>query len=151
MAELVTQHTGDDLRARLRGPVVVERDADYDEVRKIWNAAISKRPAAFARCTGHEDVIAALHFARERDVEVAVRGGGHNVAGTALTNGGLVIDLQLMRALAVDSDRRRLRVQAGVRLGDVDRATECFGLALVSGINSETVSPASHSVEASAG
>ena len=138
MAQTLTQHTYDDLRASLRGPVVLAGDAEYEEVRKIWNASIDKRPAAFARCTGYEDVVAALKFAREHDMEVAVRSGGHNIAGTALSNGGLVIDLQLMKAIDVDPQRRRLRVQAGVRLGDVDRATEPFGLALVSGINSET-------------
>jgi FAD/FMN-containing dehydrogenase len=138
MTDTVTQQTVDDLRARLRGPVVAEGDAVYEEVRKIWNAAISKRPSVFARCTINEDVIAALKFARERDMEIAVRSGGHNVAGTALTSGGLVIDLQLMKQITVDPSRRRLRLQAGVRLGEVDRATEQHGLALVSGINSET-------------
>jgi FAD binding domain-containing protein/berberine-like enzyme len=138
MAQALTQDIVDDLRARLQGPVVAEGDADYDEVRKIWNAAIEKRPALFARCTSTEDVIAALQFGREREMEVAVRSGGHNVAGTALSSGGLVIDLQLMKRIDVDPERRSLRVQAGVRLGDVDRATEPFGLALVSGINSET-------------
>jgi FAD/FMN-containing dehydrogenase len=138
MTQTLTQNALDDLRTRLRGPVVAAGDADYVEIRKIWNAAIDKRPAAFARCTANEDVVAALQFAREHDMEVAVRSGGHNVAGTALTNGGLVIDLQLMKAIDVDAQRRRLGVQAGVRLGDVDRATEPFGLALVSGINSET-------------
>jgi FAD/FMN-containing dehydrogenase len=138
MTQTLTQHTVDDLRARLRGPVVAAGDGEYEEVRKIWNAAIEKRPAVFARCIGNDDVVAALNFARERGMEVAVRSGGHNVAGTALTNGGLVIDLQLMRAVEVDAERRRLHVQAGARLRDVDRATEPFGLALVSGINSET-------------
>ncbi|MCA1648250.1 MAG: FAD-dependent oxidoreductase [Chloroflexi bacterium] len=125
MSQTLTQHTVDNLRARRRGPVVAARDAEYEEVRKIWNAAIEKRPALFARCTGNEDIIAALQFARERDVELAVRSGGHNVAGTVL-NGGLVIDLQLMRDINVDAERRRLRVQAGVRLGDVDRATVLY-------------------------
>src|ERR1051326_1340289 len=99
MTQTLRQHTVDELRARLRGPVVSTGDAESEEVRKIWNAAIEKRPAVFARCTGNDDVIAALQFARERDVEIAVRSGGHNVAGTALTNGGLVIDLQLMKAI----------------------------------------------------
>lgn len=138
MAQTLTQHTADDLRARLRGPVVTAGDAEYEDVRKIWNAAIEKRPAAFAHCISNEDVIAALQFAREREMKVAVRSGGHNVAGTALSDGGLVIDLQLMKTLEVDPERRRVGVQPGVRLGDVDRATEPFGLALVSGINSET-------------
>lgn len=138
MTQTLTHDTLEDLRARLRGPVVAAGDAEYAGVCKIWNAAIDKRPAAFARCVANEDVAAALQFAREHDMEVAVRSGGHNVAGTALSNGGLVIDLQLMKAIAVDPQQRRLRVQAGARLGDADRATEPFGLALVSGINSET-------------
>jgi FAD/FMN-containing dehydrogenase len=134
----LTRSALDGLRTRFRGPIVAIGDPDYEQVRKIWNAAIDKRPALFARCTGTDDVIAALRFVREQDIEVAVRSGGHNVAGTALTNGGMVIDLQLMNAVNVEPERRRLQVQAGVRLGDVDRATERFGLALVSGINSET-------------
>src|ERR1043166_2496942 len=138
VTQMLAQHTIDDLGARIRGPVVAAGDADYEEVRKIWNAAIDKRPAVFARCTQNENVIAALQFGREREMEVAVRSGGHNVAGTALSSGGLVIDLQLMKRIDVDPERRTMRVQAGVRLGDVDRATEPFGLALVSGINSET-------------
>src|SRR5579859_1348051 len=97
MTQMLKQQMVDELRARLRGPVVAARDAEYEEVRKIWNAAITKRPAMFARCTGNEDVIAALRHAREHDLEAAVRSGGHNVAGTALTNSGLVIDLQLMK------------------------------------------------------
>src|SRR5207248_10088926 len=92
----------------------------------------------FARCTGAADVLAALRFARERDIEVAVRAGGHNVAGTALIDGGLVIDLQLMKGIRVDPERRTLLAQPGLRLGDVDHETQAFGLALASGINSET-------------
>jgi FAD/FMN-containing dehydrogenase len=142
MTQLVSAslHKGavEDLRRRLRGPVVAAGDPDYEDVRKIWNAAIDKRPALFARCTMADDVIAALRFARDNEIEIAVRSGGHNVAGTALTSAGMVIDLQLMKTVDVDPLHRKLRVQPGVRLGDVDRATEPFGLALVSGINSET-------------
>src|SRR5579884_4163195 len=104
----------------------------------IWNAAIDKRPALFARCTGAADVMAAIRFAREPDLEVAARSGGHTVAGTSLSEGGLVIDLQLMKGLRVDPERRTLLAEPGVRLGDVDHETEAFGLALASGINSET-------------
>lgn len=134
----LTQGQLDALRQRLQGPVVALGDPEYIQVRKIWNAAIDKDPAVFARCTTNDDVISALRFAREHNIQIAVRSGGHNVAGTALTSGGLVIDLQLMNDIQVDKERRQLRVQAGVRLGDVDRATEKHGLALVSGINSET-------------
>src|SRR5689334_21039662 len=126
------------LRSRLRGPVVANGDPDYEVVRKIWNGAIEKRPALFARCTGTADVIAALRFAHQRGLQVAVRSGGHNVAGTALSDGGLVIDLQLMKGLRVDAKRRTLFAQPGLRLGDVDHETQAFGLALVAGINSET-------------
>lgn len=126
------------LRSHFRGPVVAAGDPDYEDVRRIWNAAIKKRPALFARCTGTADVIAALRFAREHDLEIAVRSGGHNVAGTALSEGGLVIDLQLMAGMRVDPERRTLLAQPGLRLGEVDYETQAFGLALVSGINSET-------------
>lgn len=127
-----------DLRTAMRGPVVGLGDPAYEDTRRIWNAAIARRPAAFARCTGVADVIAALRSARTHDLEVAVRGGGHNVAGTALTDGGLVIDLQLMRGMRLDPRTRRLVAQPGVRLGDVDHETQAFGLAVVAGINSET-------------
>lgn len=126
------------MRPSFRGPVVALGDPDYEEVRKIWNGAIDRRPAAFARCTGAADVIAALRFARDRDLEIAVRGGGHNVSGSALCDGGLVIDLQLMKGMRVDADRRRLVAQPGLRLGEVDHETQAFGLAAVCGINSET-------------
>ena len=127
-----------ELRSRFRGPIVGLGDPDYEDVRRIWNAAIEKRPALFARCTGTADVIAAIRFARDHDLEIAVRAGGHNVAGTALSDGGLVIDLQLMKGIRVDPEQRTLLAQPGVRLGDVDHETQAFGLALVSGINSET-------------
>jgi FAD/FMN-containing dehydrogenase len=128
----------DELRRRFRGPLIARGDASYDAIRRIWNAAIEKRPGLIARCTGTADVIAALRFAREHNLEVAVRGGGHNVAGSALSEGGMVIDLQLMNGIRVDGERRTLFAQPGLRLGDVDHETEAFGLTLVSGINSET-------------
>jgi FAD/FMN-containing dehydrogenase len=126
------------LRAAMRGPVIVPGDRGYDAVRRIWNAAAARRPAVIARCTGVADVIAALRFGREHDLAVAVRGGGHNVAGTALCDGGLVIDLQLMKGMRVSPGSARLLAQPGVRLGDVDHETQAFGLAAVCGINSET-------------
>ena len=130
--------TVDELRRHFRGPIVTLADEVYEDVRRIWNAAIGKRPAVFARCTGTSDVVAALRFAREHDLEIAVRGGGHNVAGTALTDGGMVIDFQLMKGIRVNPKQHRLLAQPGLRLGDVDHETQAFGLALVSGINSET-------------
>ena len=127
-----------ELHATFRGPVVVPGDPEYQAVRAIWNGAVQRRPRAIARCTGTADVIAALRFARDQGLTVAVRGGGHNVAGTALCDGGLLIDLQLMRGMRVDPGRRRLLAQPGLRLGDVDHETQAFGLAAVCGINSET-------------
>ena len=126
------------LRGHLRGPVIALGDPGYEEVRRIWNGAIRKRPALFARCAGAADVVTALRFARDRGLEVAVRSGGHSVAGTALSDGGLVIDLQPMRAVRVDPARRTLLAQPGLRLADVDHETQAFGLALPAGINSET-------------
>lgn len=126
------------LRAATRGPVVAPGDPDYDSVRRIWNAAVDRHPGAIARCTGAADVINCVRFAREHEVPLAVRSGGHNVAGTSLCDGGLVIDLQLMRGIRVDPKQRTLLAQPGLRLGDVDYETEAFGLALASGINSET-------------
>jgi FAD/FMN-containing dehydrogenase len=130
--------TVEGLRSRFRGPIIASGDPEYEDVRRIWNAAIDKRPALFARCTATSDVIAALRFAREHGLEVAVRSGGHNVAGTALSDGGMVIDLQLMKGIRVDPQRRTLLAQPGLRLGDVDHETQAFGLALACGINSET-------------
>ena len=127
-----------ELRAALHGPVVALGDPDYEAVRAIWNAAVNRKPGAIARCARAADVIAALGFARKHDLTVAVRGGGHNVAGTALCDGGLVIDLQLMKGRRVDPRRRRLLAQPGLRLRDVDQETQAFGLAAVCGINSET-------------
>lgn len=141
MTQLTERATMTDLsklRTAMRGPVVGLGDPGYEETRRIWNAAIDRRPAAIARCSGVADVTAALRFARGHDLEVAVRGGGHNVAGTALSDGGLVIDLQPMRGMRLDPRTRRLVAQPGLRLGDVDHETQAFGLAVVAGINSET-------------
>jgi len=126
------------LRNSLRGEVVARGDPGYDQVRTVWNAAVDRHPALFARCASAADVMTSLRFARESSLRVAVRGGGHNVAGTALCDDGLVIDLQPMRGIRVDSESRRLIAQPGLRLGDVDHATQACGLAAVCGINSLT-------------
>ena len=126
------------LRRHFRGPLVQPGDPDYEDTRRIWNAAIERRPALIARCTGPADVVAAVRFARENDLLIAVRGGGHNVSGSALCDGGLVIDLSLLRGVTVDPERRRAVVQPGVRLGELDRASQPFGLATPAGINTVT-------------
>src|SRR5688500_4245883 len=126
------------LRAALRGPLIGPADPSYDEARAIWNAMIDRRPALIAQCRGEADVRTALCFAREHDLPVAVRGGGHNIAGSAVCDAGMVIDLSLMRAVRVDPRRCVAHVEPGCTLGDVDLATQAFGLAVPTGINSTT-------------
>lgn len=121
------------LRQRFGGTVVAPEDAGYDEARKIWNARIDRRPAAVARCADATDVSAAVRFARENDLLVSVRGGGHDFAGNSICDGGLVIDLSSMRAVRIDAEARTARVQPGVRWGDFDRAAQAFGLATTGG------------------
>ncbi len=129
----VTSEALADFRSALAGEVLTAADAQYDEARQIWNGMIDKRPALIARCHGVADVIAAVNFAREHDLIIAVRGGGHNVAGTALCDGGIVIDLSQMNAVWVDPAARTVRAQGGAIWGDVDRETQVFGLATTGG------------------
>jgi FAD/FMN-containing dehydrogenase len=120
------------------GELLAPNDPSYDEARAIWNGAIDRRPALIARCRDAHDVAAALRLARERDLEIAVRGGGHGVAGMAVNDGGLVIDLEPMRAIAVDPDARTARAQGGVLWGELDAATQAHGLATTGGIVTHT-------------
>jgi FAD/FMN-containing dehydrogenase len=126
------------LRARFRGALLRPGEEGYDEARRVWNGAIDRRPALIARCAGADDVVAAVRFARERDLLVAVRGGGHAVAGHAVCDGGLMIDLSLMKAVRVDPAARTARAAGGVLWGELDRATQQFGLATTGGIISHT-------------
>ncbi|MDJ1160077.1 FAD-binding oxidoreductase [Chelatococcus sp. SYSU_G07232] len=130
--------TLEELAAGLRGSVFDERAATYDEVRTIWNAMIDRRPGLILRCLGAADVIRAVRFARDNGLLVAVRGGGHNIAGNAVCDGGLVIDLSLMKSVRVDVAARRAWVGPGATLADVDKETQAFGLAVPTGINSTT-------------
>ena len=130
--------TAERLRNSVQGQVIGPEDEDYDEARAIWNGAIDRRPAWIARCTGVADVAAAVRFARERDLLVAVRSGGHGVGGHAVCDGGLVIDLSPMKGIRVDPVRRTARAEAGVLWGELDRETQLFGLATVGGIVSHT-------------
>src|SRR4051812_17776756 len=125
-------------RSALRGAVIGDGDAEYNTARKIWNGSVDKRPALIARCSGLADVIAAVRFARENGLLVAIRGGGHNVGGRALCDSGLVIDLTRMKGIHVDPKARRARVQPGVLLGELDRETHVFGLAAAMGVVSKT-------------
>ncbi len=126
------------LRSVMRGAVITPGDPTFDEVRRVYNAMIDKRPAVIARCVDVADVMAAAAFGREHDLAVAIRGGGHNGGGLGTVEGGLVIDLSPMRGVRVDPSARTAAVQAGATLGDVDHATHGFGLALPGGIISTT-------------
>jgi FAD/FMN-containing dehydrogenase len=128
----------DAFKATLRGPVLQPGDPGYDDARAIWNAMIDRRPALIARCTGTADVMAAVTFARQNDLPLAVRGGGHNIAGSALCEDGLVIDLSGMRNVSVDPRARHAWVSGGATLADVDHETQSCGLAVPLGINSTT-------------
>jgi FAD/FMN-containing dehydrogenase len=125
-------------KAALRGHVVGPGDPRYDTDRKIWNGSFDRRPAAIFRCLGVSDVIAGVKFGRTSGLPVAVRSGGHSFPGLSMADGALVIDLSLMKGVRVDPERRMARVQAGVLLGDLDRETQAFGLAVPSGIVTHT-------------
>ena len=120
------------------GDVIAPGHPDYDSARSVWNGMIDRRPALIARCADAEDVAAAVRFASERHLPLAVRGGGHNVAGTAVCDDGLVVDLSAMRAVHVDSSSRTVRVQGGATWADVDEVTAPLGLATAGGVVSET-------------
>jgi FAD/FMN-containing dehydrogenase len=126
------------LPAGFDGELIGPRDRDYDEARRIWNGAIDRRPALIARCRSAADVAAAIRFARERDLALAVRGGGHGVGGHAICDGGMVIDLSQMKEIEVDADARTAKAHGGVLWGELDAATQAYGLATVGGIVTHT-------------
>jgi FAD/FMN-containing dehydrogenase len=133
-AEAVQRFAG-----RLRGQLILPRDGEaYDEARRVWNGMIDRYPAAIARCAHVEDVVAAVHFAREQQLPLAVRGGGHNVAGHGTCDGGLVIDLAPMHQITVDPIARVAYVGGGATWGQLDAATQVYGLATPGGVFSET-------------
>jgi FAD/FMN-containing dehydrogenase len=128
----------DALRAQIAGCVLSPSDAAYEDARRVHNGLIDRRPALVARCYGTADVQAAVRFGRERGLEIAVRGGGHNVAGNAVCDGGLMIDLSAMRAVHVEPRARRARAQGGATWGDYNRETQLHGLASTGGVVSTT-------------
>ena len=128
----------EELQATFRGHLIQPDDPDYDEVRQVWNGYIDKHPALIAQCSGTADVIDAIKFARKNNIEVSVRGGGHNVAGSALVDDGMMIDLSKMRGIHVDPTQKLARVQGGATWGDLDRETQVFGLAAPGGVVSTT-------------
>jgi len=137
-ATVIQNEVVDSFRAGMRGAVLRPGDHGYDEARRVWSGMIDKRPALIARCTGAADVIAAVNFAREHNLLVAVHGGGHNVAGHATCDGGLMIDLSPMKGIHIDPRRHTAQAQGGATWGDLDRETQVFGLAAPGGVVSTT-------------
>jgi FAD/FMN-containing dehydrogenase len=127
-----------EIRAALRGTVITPGEPEFDELRRVWNHMIDRRPALIARCAGRADVMQCVQFAGTRGLPVSIRGGGHNVAGSAVIDGGLMIDLSEMRSVRVDADSRRVVVEPGARLSDVDHESQAFGLAVPLGVTSTT-------------
>ncbi len=137
MAQM-TKSAIDAFKSALRGQLLREADAGYEQARHIWNATIDRRPALIARCAGVADVRCAVNFARDNDILLAVRSGGHNIAGSAICDGGLVIDLSAMKSVRIDPRVHRAYVEPGVTLGEFDHEAQAFGLATPLGINSTT-------------
>ena len=131
---MIPESVMEKFRASLRGPSFCPGEHGYDVARTVPNAMIDRRPAIIARCAGAADVIACVRFAREHDVLVSVRGGGHSVAGKSVCEGGLMIDLSAMKGMRVDPVRRTARAEAGLKLGEFDRETQAFGLATTLGV-----------------
>jgi len=127
-----------DLKSGVKGTVMVPGDVGYDDARRVWNAMIDRRPAVIVRCAEDTDVAHAISFARQHDLEIAIRGGGHHIGGHSVCEGGLVIDLSGMKHVHVEAGTRRAYVQPGVTLGEFDRAVQEHALATPVGINSTT-------------
>jgi FAD/FMN-containing dehydrogenase len=146
MADLLSSQTGTAVtdaailrfEEALEGPVLRPRDGGYEDARRIWNRLIDKRPGLIVRCAGAGDVAHSVRFAREQELEVSVRGGGHNIAGRCVCDGGLMLDLSQMKRVDVAADRRTAWAQPGLTLGEFDQATQAHGLATTMGIASTT-------------
>src|SRR3989442_3846038 len=131
---MIPQSAIQKFRESLRGQSFCCDEQGYDAARTIPNAMIDRRPAIIARCAGAADVITCVRFAREHDIVVAVRGGGHSVAGKSVCDGGLMIDLSALKGIRVDPARRTVRAETGLKLGEFDRETQAFGLATTQGV-----------------
>ncbi|HBI08940.1 MAG TPA: FAD-linked oxidase [Franconibacter pulveris] len=128
----------DEFKKQFTGQVILPEDAGYDEVRQIWNAMIDRKPALIVRCTTPDDIVQAIEFGRTQNLLISIRGGGHNIAGNAVCDDGLMIDLSLMKGVEVDPNTRRASVEPGCTLADFDAAAQAWGLATPLGINSTT-------------
>ena len=135
---MIPQSTIQKFRESFRGQLLWPGEPGYDPTRAIPNAMIDRRPALIARCAGAADVIVCVRFAREHDLVLAVRGGGHSVAGKSVCEGGLMVDLSAMKGIRVDPARRTVRAETGLKLGEFDRETQAFGLATTLGVVSAT-------------
>ena len=138
MQTLVDEQALAGLGETVRGSVLTPGDPGYDEARSIWNGLIDRRPALIVQCTGAADVVDAVNFAREHELDLSIKAGGHNVAGSAVNDGGIVLDLSQMNGVHVDPATRTVRVQGGATWGDCDRETQLFGLAVPGGVVSTT-------------
>ena len=127
-----------ELRRSFHGSLLMAGDTGYDAARRVWNGMIDRNPVLIARCRSTADVKSIVHFARVNGLDLSIRGGGHNVSGSAIADDGVVIDLSAMREVAVDPDNRLVEAYGGAMLGDIDRATQIHGLAMPSGLISNT-------------
>ena len=130
--------TVEGLVTSLSGRLLLPHDEEYDQARAVWNRMVDRKPALIVRCAGDGDVIRSVRFAREHDLLMSVRGGGHNVSGNAVCDGGIMIDLSLMKGTAIDAERRVVRAEAGLNWGELDTATQRSGLATTGGFVSTT-------------
>jgi FAD/FMN-containing dehydrogenase len=137
-AEAVASDDLDAVRRTFRGQLLTPGADGYDAARQVWNLMVDHRPALIARCLGVGDVAWAIRFARDRGLEISVRGGGHSIVGHAVVDGGVMVDLSLMRGVLVDPARRRAQVQGGALIADLDRETQHFGLATTGGVAYDT-------------
>jgi FAD/FMN-containing dehydrogenase len=135
---ILTEATIVAFSSHLRGQALGRGDNGYERARMVWNGMVDKRPALIVRCAGVADVVEAVRFAREHDLLVSVRGGGHNIAGKAVSDGGLMIDLSAMKGVQIDPGTRTARVEGGALLGDLDREAQMFGLATTVGVVTHT-------------
>jgi FAD/FMN-containing dehydrogenase len=132
------RETIEELKTNMKGHVVLPDDSNYDEVREIWNAMIDRRPAVIAQCAEADDVSHVIAFARENKLEISIRGAGHNIAGNAVCDNGVMIDLSTLTNVRIDAQKQRAYVEPGATLGDFDKAAQMHGLATPVGVNSTT-------------